>query len=133
MALYVVKLQIPANTPVNSPVTATVEIEEDILVRLTALFPPGCLGQVGTSLFYGLKQIWPLPEGSWLVGDGEPVTSEERIELPEVPCELTVKGYNVDPDYDHTVFWRITAQMHEYVDFEKPLKRALLKALWYPL
>jgi len=117
--LYVVKLTVPANTPKTKPTRAEIKVHEDMLTRVEAYFPPGCMGLVGSALYYGRMMVWPSREGEWVIGDAETVKDDFMYHLPEKPCKLIVKAYNEDTTFSHSVIWRLSAQMREYGEWQK--------------
>jgi len=109
MTLYIVDVTVPANTPQTSPTEETVKIEEEVIVHVEVMFPPGPRGMVYTACYYGEEQLFPRPYGSYLRGDGEVIEWNECYELPESPCILTIKAWSPGTSYDHTITWRINA------------------------
>ena len=102
--LYVVKLTIPANTPLDKPVEKKIKIKERYIERIMVYFPPGhnCLTRV--AFFYGLQQILPDRENEWIMGNNVIVDSKIIFPAPEVPFELTIKAANLDTKYNHTIY-----------------------------
>jgi len=132
MGDYFVSLTIPANTPEASPATKDVEIEGEILSEIAYLVPPGWCALAHFAVFYGIKQIYPEEEGTWVTGDDlyRPVPVKWR--LPESPCKVTIKGWNEDDTYPHTLYlWLLTAPEEEarpwkiIADFVVILKRLM--------
>jgi hypothetical protein len=108
MTLYVVDVTVPANTPSGNPVEVELEVEGDVVTRVSCHFPPGCRGFVHTSVWIGHIQVFPRPFPRTLHGDGETITWDEFFELPESPCKLTIKAWSPRTNYSHTITWRIT-------------------------
>jgi len=102
--LYVVKLTIPANTPREKAIEQKVKIKERYVERILIYFPPGhhCLTRV--AIFYGLHQLVPDKDGEWAMGDNITLDVKCIFPAPEIPFSLTIKGYNLDTKYDHTVY-----------------------------
>jgi len=132
MGDYFAKLKIPANTPVDKPVTADVEVEGEVLAELAYLIPPGWSALAHFAIFYGIKQIYPAEAGTWVTGDDLYRSVPLRWRLPESPVNLTIKGYNEDDTYPHTVYlWLLTKPEEEALpwrilaDFVKILKRLM--------
>jgi len=132
MGDYFTKLKIPAKTPVDAPTEKDVELEGEVLDRLAYLIPPGWAALAHFSVFYGIKQIYPAEKDTWVTGDNLFRDVPIRWRLPESPCILTVKGYNEDDTYDHTVYlWLLTKPEEEVwplrilIDFVKILKRLM--------
>jgi len=107
--LYQVSLTIPANTPANKPVQTTIEIVEQVLVRIGVHFPPGCFHLPYVAIFYGRKQIWPSEKGEWVSSDAITIWDEVLIRLPDKPTKLIMKGYNLDDTYEHTITFYFSA------------------------
>jgi len=42
---------------------------------------------------YGIKVFWPEDPDTWLIGNGETVSWEERYEMPAINETLTVFGH----------------------------------------
>jgi len=109
MGDYFVKLAIPADTKQTAPVETTVEVEGFRLEEIAYLIPAGWCALAHFALYYGIHQIYPEEQGTWVTGDNlyRPVPILWR--LPESPCTLTVKGWNEDIENDHTIYlWLLT-------------------------
>jgi hypothetical protein len=109
LTLYVVDVTVPPNTASGRPVQAEVQVEEDIITRVSCFFPPGCVGMVHTSVWIGHIQVIPRPYPQTLHGDAETITWDEFLPLPESPCKLTIKAWSPGTSYPHTITWRIVA------------------------
>jgi len=132
MVEYFAKLTIPANTPADNPAIVEVEVEGDVLAELAYLIPPGWTALAHFAVFYGIKQIYPVEAGTWVTGDNLYRPVALRWHLPESPAKLTIKGYNQDDTYPHTVYlWLLTKPEEEALpwrilaDFVKILKRLM--------
>jgi len=132
MGDYFTMLKIPANTPLDKPAETTLEVEGEVLDELAYLIPPGWSALAHFSIFYGIKQIYPVETGTWVTGDDLYRPVPIRWKLPESPCKLTIKGYNQDDTYDHSVYlWLLTKPEEEVwplrilADFVKILKRLM--------
>jgi len=106
---YFVKLTIPADTKKEEPKEETVEVEGYRLEEIAYLIPPGWCALAHFAVFYGIRQIYPAEHGTWVTGDGLYRRVPILWRLPESPCMLTLKGWNEDTSYDHTVYmWLLT-------------------------
>jgi len=121
--MIVKTITVPANTPADNPMTEYVELPKGILHRIEYLFPWGHFCLLRVAVFYGLEQISPYHESEWLCGNGETVRDDLYFELPEKPTTLTVKLYNLDEVYDHTIYIRF------HIKQEKQLTESLLTRL----
>jgi len=132
MGDYFAKLKIPANTPVDKPVTADVEVEGEVLAEIAYFIPSGWAALAHFAVFYGIKQIYPAEAGTWVTGANLYRPVPLRWTLPESPCKLTIKGYNQDTIYPHTIYlWLLTKPKEEVwplrilIDFVEILKRLM--------
>jgi len=107
MAIYTAKLTIPANTPRDSPVSVTVELERAVITRIIIRIPSGHLVLTGMRICYGDMQLWPEESGTWITGENEVIDWTEYFELPDDPTRLRLEGYNEDDTYDHAFLIRI--------------------------
>jgi len=129
---YFTKLTIPKNTPSDNPATKTIEIEGEVLAEIAFLIPPGWTALAHFAVFYGIKQIYPAELGTWVTGDNLYRHVPLRWRLPEPNTTLTIKGYNQDDTYPHTVYlWLLTKPEEEALpwrilaDFVEILKRLM--------
>lgn len=111
--LYCKKLTIPANTPKENSISTTFSIKEDVITRVEVYFPPGHACLTGVAFFYGNLQIFPYHEYDWIRGHDQVVSGYLYYELPKVPADITVKAFNEDVSYSHTVYIRIEALKKE--------------------
>jgi len=70
-------------------------------------FPDGCNYLVKVKIKYGIKQFWPEDPETWLIGNGETISWEERYEMPSINEILTVYGAAPNTHYDHDILVRI--------------------------
>jgi len=106
MAIYIVKLTIPPNTPKDSPVSTTVELKKAVLTRISVRIPAGHHALAGLRILYGRLRLWPEERDTWITGDDETLVWDEYFELPHDPTRLTVEGYNEDDTYEHAFYLR---------------------------
>jgi len=130
MGEYFIKLTIPANTPSDKPVETTIQVEGEVLTEIAYLIPPGWAALAHFAFYYGIKQFYPEPEGLWITGDNMYREVMVKWTLPESPCKLTIKGWNEDDTFEHTVYiWLLTEVEVEakpwrtLIDFIKAFKR----------
>jgi len=107
MAIYTIKLTVPANTPVDKPKRTTVDLAKAVLTRISIRIPPGHFALTGLRILYGRLQLWPEESGTWFSGDDEVIEWTEYFELPHDPTRLTLEAYNEDEAYDHSFLIRI--------------------------
>jgi len=111
---YFVKLEIPADTKETAPKEVSVEVEGHRLEEVAYLIPAGWCALAHFALFYGIYQIYPEEPRTWVTGDNLYRAVPLRWPLPETPCRLTVRGWNEDTKYRHTVYiWLLTRPVEE--------------------
>jgi len=109
MGDYFIRVSVPANTPSDKPAEKTITVEGEVFAELAYFFPLGPSFMVSFAIFYGIRQIYPEPEGDWVAGDGIYRTVPINWDLPESPCKLTVKAVSPNTTYDHDIFlWLLT-------------------------
>jgi hypothetical protein len=104
MAHFQVKLTVPANTPVTSPVRASVDVEGEVLSGMVKFIPYGVCGLAYYRVLYGLEQLYPKEPGTWDTGDGIVDYVPIGWIMPEHICEITVEGYNEDDTFEHAIY-----------------------------
>jgi len=102
--LYCVTLEIPANTPKENAVEKQVVIKERYLESIYVFFPPGHVCLTRVAVFYGEDQIFPDKDHEWVFGNNTYVGGYVFKEIPRDKPIIRVKGYNLDTEYDHTVY-----------------------------
>jgi hypothetical protein len=105
--LYVVELNVPANTPDISPVSVEFTLDQGIITQVEVHFPPGCRGMVKTALFRGHYQVFPRPFGTWLSGDAETIRAQLFYEIKTPKERFIVYGKSPGTNYPHLITWRI--------------------------
>jgi hypothetical protein len=65
-------------------------------------FRDGCLDAIGVRLLERGSQIAPLPAG-WLRDNNKHITWTESRHLNGPPWELTLEGYSLALDWEHTI------------------------------
>jgi len=120
MALYQYTFTIPENTSKDSPLEHKILIKDPIIFLTSVTIPPGHVGLTGLQITYGLEMISPTRTKKivgeeekvleeWIAGDAEIVTDYPYYELPELPCWVTLRGYNTDEYFEHKFIVRIIA------------------------
>jgi len=103
--LYCVDITAPANTPQSSPVTQDVTIKAGVIRKIIVLIPYGHKALAHLVIKDGATQVFPR-EGD-IHGDGETLTIDTWIEIPEPERTLTLVAWNEDTKYSHTFYVRI--------------------------
>ena len=101
--MYFFTEKIPPNTSKSNPVIKTLLMDYGVITSLIINIPRGVFALAGFQLYRGTTQILPRNLGVWFTGDNINRSYDTRIELISPPYELTVKYYNEDDTYDHTI------------------------------
>jgi len=120
MALYQYTFEIPADTPKDKPKEHKLLVKDPVIFMTLVTIPPGHVGLTGLQITYGLEMISPTRTKriydeieewieEWITGDAEIVTDYPYYELPELPCWITLRGYNTDEVNPHKFIVRIIA------------------------
>jgi len=113
--IYTRILLVPANTSEDAPVSVEFELREPYLTRLDVHFPDGCALMVRARFMYGVKQLFPQPEGAWLVGNGETVSWDELLKFWELPILLRCEACSPGTSYQHQLAIRLITKEEEAV------------------
>jgi hypothetical protein len=107
MPVYSITINVPANTKKDSPVTEEVVIEEKFIDHMEIVHEEGSGWMVGVRIMYGIKQWWPTYPDTWIYGNGEVISWDERFEMPAPNETLTIVCHSEGTKYDHSVNVRI--------------------------
>ena len=114
MGDYHTWLTIPQKNAEPGEAQRDITIEGEILSEIAYLIPGGWCALASFAVFYGIKQIYPEPEGEWVTGDRLIRTVPVGWKMPESKVKLTVKGCNLDTANPHTVYlWLLTKPEEE--------------------
>jgi len=102
---YVVKTT--ANTLEKNAVKTDLKLTEGTIKRVQLLHPEGCHGLAYASIWLGGHQLYPSNPESAYHGNAVPMEFEDNYDL-KAPAILTLKTWNLDDTYDHSVYVRIT-------------------------
>ena len=110
--IYTASVITDKNTTKKNPKETSLKITEGIISKVSILFPKGCVGLVFCQLFIGGHQFVPSTEGQFLRGNDILIESPEFLEINTAPRTITIKTWNLDDTYDHSVEVMITQLPH---------------------
>ncbi|KKL52780.1 hypothetical protein LCGC14_2282060 [marine sediment metagenome] len=99
-------LTIPANTAESAPATMDAPLAPGTVVRVEIQFPRGCVGLVHVQIWRSEHQVWPVNVEGDISGEGVPVAWPEDYDLDDEPYTVTLRGWNDDDTYPHTITFR---------------------------
>ena len=112
--IYTASIETSANTTEANATKTELKITDGVIHEVSVYFPPGCAGLVYCQIFEGGHQFVPSTEGQFLRGDGILIDSKEFYEIDTAPRWITIKTWNLDESYDHTIEVMIK-QLPKYV------------------
>jgi len=80
-----------------------VKVTNGVIHEISVYFPLGCCGLVYVQILEGGHQFVPSTSGQFLRGDGMLIDSKEFYEITDAPRYITIKVWNTDDTYDHTI------------------------------
>jgi hypothetical protein len=101
--IYETRVTVPPNTLEVDAIEETIAIHPGIVNKLFVLWPRRTAGLGHCQIYWKAHQLWPTTPGSDFAGNGIPMEFPEELSINETPYELTVKAWNEDDTYPHTV------------------------------
>jgi len=106
--IYTASITTDANTSEENAKSTNIKITNGVITGIKILFPTGCVGLVNVQFFMGGHQFVPSTQGQSIKGDGVLIESPEFLEITDAPRIITIKTWNDDTVFDHTVEILIT-------------------------
>jgi len=117
-------LAIPANTPRESPVRATLDVVSGTVRHVWVRWRWGSGNLCGARARYQEFQHWPLSPTGWFPSTPDPLEFAESLPVSEPPLEIVLEGYNDDEVYPHTVWFavevdrgEVSANLRQFIAF----------------
>lgn len=101
--MYAYSLTIPVGRTASNPIEQRCKVSSGILSRIRITFPPGCLNLVQVVVLYQAHQIEPWNRDGALHSDDYTFDLTCQHEIIEPDTEVTLRGWNDDTAYPHTV------------------------------
>ena len=101
--IYTASILTSANTTETSAKKTELKVTDGVIHEVSVYFPPGCAGLVYCQIYEGGHQFVPSTEGMFLRGDDILIDSKEFYEISDAPRWITIKTWNLDESYDHTI------------------------------
>jgi hypothetical protein len=113
--LFEYPLTIPANTTKAAAVTLDALLAAGSVTRVDVQFPSGCAGLVHCTIWRHDHQVWPVNLDNDIAGDDIVVSWPESYDLAEEPFSFTIRAWNLDDTYEHTITARFALLSFEEV------------------
>ena len=104
---YVKEITFSSGGSKTNQTVATLKCAKGIIHKIEIVFPSGCFGLVHTQIFHASHPIAPTTPGQNYAGDDEIINIPEFHPLGRELNIITIKGWNEDDTYDHTIRFRI--------------------------
>ncbi|OGR93598.1 MAG: hypothetical protein A2V88_00435 [Elusimicrobia bacterium RBG_16_66_12] len=106
--LYEIDATAPANTAASAPVEVAARLNKGVITQVGVQIPQGCMGLARAQVWRGGHQLWPTTPGAYFKGDGAVIEWPEDYELTDEPLSLTLRVWNIDDTYNHTLTFRFS-------------------------
>ncbi len=105
--IYMATITIPKETSETDPLRTVMEINKGLIWRIETEFPAGSVGLVHLQIFDGSYQLFPATPGESMRGDNITIGYDDLYLKKVAPFELSIKTWNDDETYPHTLQVRI--------------------------
>ncbi len=103
---YEYTLTIPRNTTEAAPLELGVALAPGVVRLVHVQFPKGCVGLVHVQIWRSEHQVWPVNVEGNISAEGQTVSWPEDYELADDPLSFTLRGWNDDDTFPHTITFR---------------------------
>lgn len=105
--IYSATITLQPGTTAENAVKTLLEINKGLIWRIEVEFPAGCCGLVHLQIFDSSYQVFPATPGESLRGENVIVGYDDLYLKNAAPYELTLRAWNDDEVYEHTIQVRI--------------------------
>ena len=98
-------LDVPANTPINTPFNQILRLDVGSLKKIWIFFPPGSEGSTKVRILHEERVLYPTNTEEWFSGDSVFVTFEEDYLIEKAHQLVRLEGYNGDTVNNHKVYF----------------------------
>jgi len=99
-------LLVTAGKAKADPATLECLLAAGAVTHVDVQFPAGCCGLVHASIWRRDHQVWPVNLDNDISGNDAIVSWAESYDLDEEPFAFTVRAWNLDDTYNHTITFR---------------------------
>jgi hypothetical protein len=103
---YEFAIAVPANTPASAPLDTDVQLVAGVITWVEVQFPDGCFGLAHAKILHDLHQVWPTNTDGDISANNEHVDWFESYEMNAEPYDLTLRAWNDDDSFPHTLTFR---------------------------
>ena len=113
--LYTKEITFSSGGTVTNQTSSNIKAARGVIHKIDIVFPSGCAGLVKVAIFLANAPVTPSTAGMTISGNDEIVTIPEFINLRKDFNIITIKGFNEDDTFDHTIFFRIYVLPKEFL------------------
>ena len=106
---YEQKATIAANVAEVGATATVMTLAKGFVSHVWLKFPTGSVGLMHIAIYNEATKLWPGVPTQWFTGDNEVVEFDTEYDVPLVAAayQLTIKGWNEDDSYEHSVIARV--------------------------
>jgi len=101
--LHAKHITLTANKTEATATNTQFQVNQGVIYRVWIHFPPGCAGLVHTRIYHQGHPFLPVEEDKYLRGDSYTYEFPVMFEIKEPPELITIKAWNTDELYEHTI------------------------------
>lgn len=105
--IYSKLITTPKNTLIVSPLSTDLFLSKGLVYKMEIQYPSGSAGLMGVAILDGSYQVWPSTGLEWFTGNGGLISFDDIYLKESAPFKFTIKTYNLDDTYNHSVQVRI--------------------------
>jgi hypothetical protein len=109
--IYSTTITIPSSTTLVNAQVNTLKITSGLIWLVEIYYPPGCCSLARCQIYDGHYQLFPCNIGGYLAGENDTLVFEDLYFKMNPPHELTIKTWNIDDTWDHTLAFRFGLAM----------------------
>jgi len=100
---YAESIKTEVGKDASDPLYTEIKVTNGVIHEVGVYFPAGCAGLVYCQIYEGGHQFFPSTQGQFVRGDDVLVNTVEFYEITDAPRWITIKTWNLDETYDHTI------------------------------
>jgi hypothetical protein len=104
---YSLAVETAANTAESSKLETRLVMERGVITKVGVFIPAGHAGLCHGQIYRARHQVWPRNWAGNFAGDDIYIVWEESWPLLYPPYELTIKTWNEDTTYAHTLYFHL--------------------------
>lgn len=124
---YIKHITVPKNTLETDPKISYMALPAGIIKQVGYEFPLGCKGLAHLTVWVHTVQQWPRSQGISYYGDALYRQFPENFILPNPFNLLTIKTWNLDDTWEHTITIHITVLLEDQPSWVDQLIKLFLR------